>query len=170
MTALSMRRNTRQVVSSVLCKHGVGSSLLKSRCLSVLGDLIWHLCTLFLHARVVFPGCSWIIPCPDWNLEWGNSVFPLRSFLAGYQADSSEISFSSSACSSSYLIPTLCLLFQEEKLYQTQNDARNRANTLLPVLPSRDNDHPFRGQLASQLQCKKCSFKVWNSIHKAVTF
>ncbi|ELU04868.1 hypothetical protein CAPTEDRAFT_213428 [Capitella teleta] len=46
-----------------------------------------------------------------------------------------------------------------DPIIQGSPSTRNRGNLRLPVLPSRDNDHPFRGLLANQLQCKKCSFK-----------
>ncbi|KAI0240480.1 Ubiquitin carboxyl-terminal hydrolase 30 [Lamellibrachia satsuma] len=42
---------------------------------------------------------------------------------------------------------------------QPPTSARSKIETDLPVLPQRDYNHPFRGLLASQLQCKKCAHK-----------
>ncbi|XP_064619927.1 ubiquitin carboxyl-terminal hydrolase 30-like [Lineus longissimus] len=40
-----------------------------------------------------------------------------------------------------------------------QTEAVSKTHTMLPKLPSKENDHPFRGRLASQLQCKICAYK-----------
>ena len=44
--------------------------------------------------------------------------------------------------------------------YQSEDAAQSRSGVLLPVLPGRGSDQPFRGLLASQLQCTKCAHKV----------
>ena len=44
--------------------------------------------------------------------------------------------------------------------YQPEKSACSRTGGRLPMLPGRDSDHPFRGLLASQLQCKVCNQKV----------
>ena len=49
---------------------------------------------------------------------------------------------------------------QDESDYQSEDAAQSRSGVLLPVLPGRGSDQPFRGLLASQLQCTKCAHKV----------
>ena len=51
---------------------------------------------------------------------------------------------------------------EDESDYQTKESAQCRSQTLLPVLPGRGSEQPFRGLLASQLQCTKCAHKVSN--------
>ncbi|XP_013401621.1 ubiquitin carboxyl-terminal hydrolase 30 [Lingula anatina] len=43
--------------------------------------------------------------------------------------------------------------------YQPKGRAATRCQGLLPIIPCRDSEHPFRGLLASQLQCKLCGYK-----------
>ncbi|KAL3857435.1 hypothetical protein ACJMK2_012106 [Sinanodonta woodiana] len=61
--------------------------------------------------------------------------------------------------------PTIVPLFDIHLLqnpslhYQSELTAITRSKGLLPVLPSSQMEHPFRGLLASQLQCIECGFK-----------
>lgn len=43
--------------------------------------------------------------------------------------------------------------------YQSDKIAVSRTKGLLPVLPHREMEQPFRGLLASQMECQKCGFR-----------
>ena len=43
--------------------------------------------------------------------------------------------------------------------YQSNAVAMTRSHSLLPVLPRREVEHPFRGLLASQLECLDCQYR-----------
>lgn len=43
--------------------------------------------------------------------------------------------------------------------YQSTEVAMTRSHGLLPVLPRREAEHPFRGLLASQLECLDCQYR-----------
>lgn len=43
--------------------------------------------------------------------------------------------------------------------YQSEKHALSRTKGLLPVLPHREMEQPFRGLLASQMECQKCGFR-----------
>lgn len=43
--------------------------------------------------------------------------------------------------------------------YQSSEVAMTRSHGLLPVLPRREVEHPFRGLLASQLECLDCQYR-----------
>lgn len=51
------------------------------------------------------------------------------------------------------------LLENKALRYQSEEKAITRSKSLLPVLPNRENDHPFRGLLASQLHCNECGYR-----------
>ncbi|ESO84642.1 hypothetical protein LOTGIDRAFT_131889, partial [Lottia gigantea] len=61
--------------------------------------------------------------------------------------------------------PSVVSLFDIQALqnpgnkYQPEGVARIRSEGKLPVLPHRDIDHPFRGLLASQLECTQCQYR-----------
>ncbi|XP_041378183.1 ubiquitin carboxyl-terminal hydrolase 30-like isoform X2 [Gigantopelta aegis] len=60
--------------------------------------------------------------------------------------------------------PSVVSLFDVKALqnplnrYQPDGMAFTRSGSLLPILPQRDMEHPFRGLLASQLDCQHCGF------------
>ncbi len=56
----------------------------------------------------------------------------------------------------------MCVWLQEQgdSGYQSLDSAQSRCGTLLPLLPGKGAEQPFRGLLASQLQCTKCNHKV----------
>ena len=43
--------------------------------------------------------------------------------------------------------------------YQSSEEAMTRSLSLLPVLPRREEELPFRGLLASQLECIDCQYR-----------
>ncbi|VDI82721.1 ubiquitin carboxyl-terminal hydrolase 30 [Mytilus galloprovincialis] len=61
--------------------------------------------------------------------------------------------------------PRVVSLFDTDTLensdveYQSEKHALSRTKGLLPVLPHREMEQPFRGLLASQMECQKCGFR-----------